>query len=98
MAKKKITRSTREALGARRPTLPHVLFFSQKVLYFTCLQYQSFENIVGKGANSAFPPGFFYYPFAELSAIFIKSKVENGVKSIKKNWLQLMVIFKTILY
>ena len=47
---------------------------------FTCLQYKSFENTVGKGEiarNEQFLlfPQSFFYPFRELSAIFTKFKI-----------------------
>ena len=46
-----------------------------KALFFTCLQYKSFENTVGKGEiarNSVF------YPSGELSAIFIDLKLSSA--------------------
>ena len=53
---------------------------AKQALVFTCLQYKSFENPVGKGEithNEQFLLfwQFFFYPFGELSAIFIKFKI-----------------------
>ena len=41
---------------------------------FKCLHNESFENTVGEGAISPFSHSAFY-PFGELSAIFIKFKI-----------------------
>ena len=52
-----------------------------KPLFFTCLPYQSFENTVAKGEIARheqfllFPQCFFFFPFGNLSAIFIKFKI-----------------------
>ena len=59
---------------------PPDLTLSQTSPFFTCLQYNSFENTVGKGEiarNEQFLlfPTVFFYPVRELSAIFIKFKV-----------------------
>ena len=49
--------------------LSHILTLSQKqTLLFTCLQYKSFENIVGKGEIARNEliflfPSVFFYPF-----------------------------------
>ena len=52
--------------------------FPKQALVFTCLQYKSFENTVGKGEiarnNFSFSHSVFY-PFRELSANFIKLKI-----------------------
>ena len=42
----------------------------KKVFVFTCVQYTSFENTVGKGEIARHEQ--FFYRFGELSAIFIK--------------------------
>ena len=42
---------------------PFVINHSQASLCFTCLEYKSFENIVGKGAISPFPSDSVFYPF-----------------------------------
>ena len=53
--------------------------FPKQALVFTCLQYKSFEIIVGKGEIARneqyllFPQPF--YPFGDLSAFFIKLKI-----------------------
>ena len=50
----------------------------KQALLFTCLQYKSFENTVGKGEIARneqfllFPRSVFYL-FGEFTAIFIKS-------------------------
>ena len=54
--------------------------FQNKPCFFTCLQYKSFENTVGKGEiarNEQFLlfPLCFLYPFKELSVIFIEVKI-----------------------
>ena len=56
-----------------------LLTLTKQALVFTCLQYKSFENIVGKGEiacnkNFSFSPSVFY-PLGELSAIFNKFKM-----------------------
>ena len=54
--------------------------FPKQDLVFTRLQYKSFKNTVGKGEIALkeqfllFPQCFFY-PFGEVSAIFIKFKI-----------------------
>ena len=56
-----------------------LLTLSQQALVFTHLQYKSFENTVGKGAIARYEQFFFsqsvFYPFGELSAIFIQLKI-----------------------
>ena len=53
--------------------------FPKQALVFTCLQYKSFENSVGKGEIARdeqfllFP--LIFYPFGEIPAIFTKSKI-----------------------
>ena len=60
----------------------HSLPFPKQALVFTCLQYMSFENNVGKGKIARkeqfllFPHCF--YPFGELSAIFINTEFVIG--------------------
>ena len=54
--------------------------FPNKPWFFTCLQYKSFENTVGKGEiarNEQFLvfPHSVFYPFEKLSAIFIKFEI-----------------------
>ena len=54
--------------------------FLKQAQDFACLQYKSFENTVRKGEiarNEQFIllPQFFY-PFGELSAIFIKFEID----------------------
>ena len=49
-------------------------------LVFTCLQYKSIENTVGKGEIPCHEQlllfsTMVFYPFRELSAIFIKSEI-----------------------
>ena len=53
--------------------------FPKQALFFTCLQYKSFENTAGKGeiaCNEQFllSHGVFY-PFEQLSSIFIKFEI-----------------------
>ena len=53
--------------------------FPKQALVFTCLQYKSFENTMGKGEIAhneqflLFPQCF--YLFEELSAVFIKFEI-----------------------
>ena len=50
--------------------------FPKQVLVFMCLQYKSFENTVGKGVTSNFSFSHsVFYPFVELSAIFINFRI-----------------------
>ena len=53
-------------------------FFPKQVLIFTCLQFKSFENTVGKGEiarnDFSFSHSVFYL-FGELSAISIKLEI-----------------------
>ena len=54
--------------------------FPKQALLFTCLQYKSFENCVGKGEiahNEQFLlfPQCFFYPLEELSSILIKFEI-----------------------
>ena len=64
----------------RRVTSTLFFFHSLKqALVFTCLQYKPFENTVGKGKiapNEQFLlfPHSVFYPFGELSTIFMKLK------------------------
>ena len=53
--------------------------FPKQALVFTCLQHESFENTAGKEkllvtSNFSFTRSVFY-PFGELSAIFIEFKI-----------------------
>ena len=55
-------------------------YLTNHALVFTCLQYKSFENTVGKGkicslrAISPFSHSVFY-PIGELPSIFIKFEI-----------------------
>ena len=57
---------------------PYILsfnkYFTKQALVFTCLQYKSFENTVGKGDIARNEHNVFY-PFGELSTIFIKFEI-----------------------
>ena len=59
-----------------------MLTLSKQALVFTCLQYKSFENTVGKG-EIAHNEQFLlfhsvFYLFGELSAIFIKFEISSA--------------------
>ena len=62
------------------PPYIHPLILSQtSSQVFTCLQYKSFKNIVGKGEIAHNEQFLFsrsvFYPHKVLSAIFIKFKI-----------------------
>ena len=48
--------------------------FPKQALVFTCLQYKSFENTVGKGEIARYEQFLLFYSFGELSAIFTTFK------------------------
>ena len=62
--------------GVSFKVLSKTFSFPKQALFFTCMQYKSFENTVGKEeiALNELSHGVFY-PFSELSAIFIKFEI-----------------------
>ena len=69
----------KQTWGWKKYCTNYWLPFPRQALVFTCLQYKSFENTVGKEEIARNEKLSFshsdFYPFEEYSATFIKSEI-----------------------